>query len=66
MDTQTTTLEWRLVDGAGAPFDTGHDLWPIYQEEQDAKEALALSAPDHPDEGLHLEVREVQPWRDAR
>ena len=57
-------MEWRLVDGTGAPFDTGEDVYPLYDREAVALEQLALYQDElgTDDGGLHLEVRVVGPW----
>jgi hypothetical protein len=42
--------EWRIVDSANAPFDTGEDGWSIYENEKTAREMLDLYPNDHADE----------------
>jgi hypothetical protein len=54
--------EWRIVDAAGAPWDTGVVCWPLYESEQDARDQLELARDDRDDDEPQLQVREVGPW----
>lgn len=59
--------EWRVVDSEGVPHDFGAECWPIYENEDDAIDALHLAIDDRydEDESFRLEVREVTPWVDT-
>lgn len=58
--------EYRVVDGAGVPYDEGMDLWPIYEKREDAEEVLRRARESDPDLNWMIEQRVVPPWERPR